>query len=122
MPGITANKSLPYPIGSDPLAQGDLQIKALADAVDTLYMPGNGTVSGAAVAAGSLMTATLTHGAGFTPTAVTAYIAGFVTNSSAIVLKGVTAITATQITLTFLNTSGSAMTWTALPVRWVAFK
>lgn len=122
MAGTTLNKSLPYPTGSDPVALVDLQVKALADAVDTVYMHGSGTVSGAAVAGGALMTAVLTHGLGFTPLSVLAYISGFVSNSSPIVIKGVTAITSTQITVTLLNTATTAQTWTALPIRWVGFK
>lgn len=57
MPGSTTEYGFPYPIGSDPLQDGDNEIQNLAEAVETTigkwqaYTP---TISGIAIGAGSI--------------------------------------------------------------------
>lgn len=117
----TTPKGITYMQAADTLALVASVMQQLATDVDNRLPTYNvSNVSGTSHAAGALITVSFNHGLGFTPTKAMAEIAGFVTNSAAIVCKGVTAISATQLTVTLLNTSAAALTYTNLPIRWVA--
>lgn len=45
MPGATTRFQLPYPLGSEPVADGDDAIKALAEKLDTVLYTGNAWLS-----------------------------------------------------------------------------
>lgn len=122
MTGFTG-KAIPYMQAADPLAQVAAQIQATAQKVDDLLpVAGNTTISGTAVAAGGLLSATINFG--FTwataPTSVVCYINGFVSSSSQIIVKGTATVTTTSFSLSVVNTASAAATWTNLPIRWVA--
>lgn len=80
---------------------------------------GTGTFTAASHAANGLVTYTIAYGftRQTTPVDVDCQIAGFVSNSSPAVIKGVVAITTTNFGLAVLNSSASAMSFTNLPVR-----
>lgn len=121
MAGATA-RGIPYPTGGDPLATGDLQMKAMADFINDTFATGTATISGTALAAGAQLTGSIAHGLPWTPSAVILFATGTVTGSERIVVKGVGGIGGTNFNWLVLNTGTASATWTAMPVRWVALR
>ena len=116
------SKGITYMHPSDNLAQVASIMQTLAQDVNSLLpWHGTGLVSGTTHAAGGLITVNVAHGLAFTPTRAFAEISGFVTNSAGIILKGVTAMSSTNLTVTLLNTAGAAATYSNLPIRWQAY-
>lgn len=117
MPGNTARILLPYALGTDPVAEGDLAIKALADAVDLTLAGAKsrvGIVSTTTSAAGQVV---VTHGMGATPVNVNVNSVG--TGGSAH-FCAVTAMTSTQFTVTVRNVTaaGATVNSTAVVLQW----
>lgn len=84
---------------------------------------GTGTFTASAHPANGLHTYTIPYGftRGRVPTDVVAQIVGFVTNSSQAVVKGVVGFDEDSFDLSILNTSGAAVSFTNLPVRFRVF-
>lgn len=122
MTSLTPRHSYPYPDPADNFAENDLQLKALALALDDLGHTGAGTVSGTSLAAsGGILNTVIPFGTTFAvaPRTVLVTIGNFVSGSSLIILKGTNTITTTGFTLSLVNCAAGAATWTALPFRWV---
>lgn len=123
MPTTTTAHAMPIPLDSDPVQDGGKSVRDLGNSVDAkLPVSGTGTVTAAAHVAGGLVSYTIAFGQTFAvaPVAVLCYVNGFVANSSPAVVKGTTSVTTTNFAAIVVNTATAAMTFTALPVRWVA--
>lgn len=121
--GTTTNFALPYPSGDDMVMAGNDAIQDLAEDLDELLpVSGAATISASSVAAGSLTNVTINFGTTFprTPKAVIVYITGFVSGSSLALIRGTSSITTTQFLLTWVNASTGSMTFSNMPIRWVA--
>jgi len=117
MPGSTS-KGLIYPVGSDAVAQGDLQVKALADSVNAA-IPGAvqkvGTVSTTTNASGQVV---VNHGMGVTPVFVGVNSVGSGGTAHEVAVTG---HTNSQFTATVrLVTTGANVASTAVTLNWYA--
>jgi hypothetical protein len=112
MPSNTPNFDLPYPLGSEPVADGDDAIRLLALAVDSL-VKGASTV----ITTDASGNATVTHGLGRAPLTVVA-VTGV--NSGTGWLVSTTAVTATTFTVNVRNSTTGALYTGGFTIRWIA--
>jgi hypothetical protein len=116
MPGQTAH-ALPYPLGTDPISQGDDTITSLAQAVDRVMGLGAGTVS---IVFNNVATATVavTFPAGRFKSIPAALATA---QDSSTIITSVTAVTATGCTVTGRTYNGTALTAT-VAANWIALE
>lgn len=117
-------KGIPAPSGDDPFAQGDLFMRALADAVDALLPTIDNTTVSAAGFAPGLADFDIAFDTPFdvAPRAVIAQISGFVAGSSRIQIFCVRSITTDGFQLVLANLHDSAdAAFDNLPIKFLAF-